>query len=657
MKVNAMFGLLAALPAVAVGAPVPDRITTHKFDNCARDRFICVSADSAGARLAHSWLVATEEGITSKHPQALSASDQIRKVFDIPLPECEGATLCILHGGGSPANPMRIQLNDHTILHDDKHLTADDCGWEYEPLSPEFIRKGPITLVFSGAGEISLDTRSPNQGSAVSYDGGHSWHPAPGEYIVRLRILGYPPEGTLTSEVLDTALGMDSTKMVGPWPRYERAVITAESDTPRGTEISFQWRAGGTRRFHPETWTPWQDGTQLKLAGARYVQWRAILRTGSGARTPLLKSVSLSLLEKQAPAPVEVSDLQVKRYDVPENAPDSYDFTYEGPTPRIRYLADKYKLASVLPAQGTDLAKTNAIRSWCSHQWNNGWDDGKYSYIPPWDALVLLDMKPSNLCLGMCTHYSTVYVQATTALGYISKHVILDRHCVAETYLNDLGKWAIHDTGPGPGPTGFPVSVYFEANGVPLDALEMHRLFLASGTARAIPQKGDGEPKDCLATVTGPVLERVAEKLNLYKRFGVPLRNNHLSVPEPAEEEHGCDYYHYNGYLWWTDNPDNPLQSVSHFSLLSNRPADFHPTMNRTWVDLEQKEKRLLAVTLTGNTPNFRQYETAVDNGEWKTSGDSFAWPLHSGTNTLAARAVNAFGIPGKPSVVEIVAP
>lgn len=623
----------------------PVRITTDKFDNCARDRFVYIGASCTGARLAHSWLVATEEGITAKHPQTLSGSTQIKKIFNIPLPQCEGAMLCIFHGGGSSNSPMRIQFNDQTILHDANHITAAGRGWEYEPVAPELIRKGTNTLVFSGAGTLMLDTRNPNMGSAVSYDAGHSWHQAAGEYIVRLRISGYPAEGLLTSEALDTALGVDPKRVIGPWPQFERAVISADTDAPQGTEIAFQWRVGTTRCFSPAKWTPWQEGVEVKLAGARYMQWRAILRTKDGTKTPLLKSISLSLFPKVDAVPSETSDLRVTRYDMPENAPDSYEFVYEGATPRILYLGEKYKLASIPPAEGTDLDRTSAIRYWCSHQWDKGWDWGKYQYIPPWDALILMDMAPSNLCLGMCTHYSTLYVQASVALGYVSRHVILDYHCIAETYLNDLGKWVIQDVGPGAGPKGYPIGVHYEAKGISLNSIEMHQLFLSAGSVQAVPDKADGEPT--------PYTKE--KNLWLYSRFGIPLRNNHLSVPEPAEEEHGQDHYHYNGYLWWTDNPDNPEQTVSHFSLLSNRPADFYPRINQTWIDLERKESRLLGVALSGNTPNFKQYEVRLDNGAWKKSESSFTWPLRTGTNTLAARSVNAFGIFGQPAVVEVL--
>ena len=47
--------------------------------------------------------------------------------------------------------------------------------------------------------------------------------------------------------------------------------------------------------------------------------------------------------------------------------------------------------------------------------------------------------------------------------------------------------------------------------------------------------------------------------MRLFVRFGIPLRNNHLSQPEPAEIEHGAAQYYWDGYLWWTDSVADPL--------------------------------------------------------------------------------------------------
>lgn len=53
-------------------------------------------------------------------------------------------------------------------------------------------------------------------------------------------------------------------------------------------------------------------------------------------------------------------------------------------------------------------------------------------------------------------------------------------------------------------------------------------------------------------------------------------------------------------------------------------------------------------------TPNLKAYLVKIDDGEWKESGDSFTWGLHSGRNTLQARTVNAFGIEGIVSAVAV---
>ena len=53
-------------------------------------------------------------------------------------------------------------------------------------------------------------------------------------------------------------------------------------------------------------------------------------------------------------------------------------------------------------------------------------------------------------------------------------------------------------------------------------------------------------------------------------------------------------------------------------------------------------------------TPNFRTYEVQIDCGPWKPAGTSFLWPVHSGSNRLAARTVNRFGVTGPVSTADV---
>src|ERR1019366_6728305 len=112
--------------------------------------------------------------------------------------------------------------------------------------------------------------------------------------------------------------------------------------------------------------------------------------TTNAERSPLLKEVTVRLVSAAGEHVAAAPEFRVVRYDRPAAVESSYPFEYEADTPRIRYLRDKYALASVGPRNGTDLEQTTALRYWVSRRWDKGWDAGKYQYIPPWDALTLL---------------------------------------------------------------------------------------------------------------------------------------------------------------------------------------------------------------------------------------------------------------------------
>jgi len=60
-----------------------------------------------------------------------------------------------------------------------------------------------------------------------------------------------------------------------------------------------------------------------------------------------------------------------------------------------------------------------------------------------------------------------------------------------------------------------------------------------------------------------------------------------------------------------------------------------------------------LQVELQTLTPNFKRFETRLNEGEWQPAEASFPWPLRPGTNRLAARTLNHFGITGPVSAAE----
>ena len=84
----------------------------------------------------------------------------------------------------------------------------------------------------------------------------------------------------------------------------------------------------------------------------------------------------------------------------------------------------------------------------------------------------------------------------------------------------------------------------YERAGVPINALEMHRSAAANSA----------EDIDIIPPPPIPVDRMRQMFVDLYLRFGIPLRNDHLYRSEPQELEQGMDQYHWDGHLWWTDS-------------------------------------------------------------------------------------------------------
>ncbi len=367
------------------------------------------------------------------------------------------------------------------------------------------------------------------------------------------------------------------------------------------------------------------------------MQWRAFLSSGDPAVTPLLKSVTIEASGRA----VGENRGRIEVISAPENdlAVSSYPFDYADPHhPRMRHLREKYRLEEVVAPGQTEMERFALLRQWVRRQWE-GWNDNEYNYCPQWDALEILELAPQNLALGMCTHYAAVFSQCAGSLGYHARPVIVDHHCLAEIWSDEHGKWILQDPGLLP---GHEVAFQYEEAGVPINALEMHRLGAA------------GRMEDLEFVPPPPVPDERLRTMfaQLYQRFGMPLRNDHLYRPEPQELEQGMDQYHWDGHLWWTDSLD---PRYPEYSLQTNRPEDFYWDLNRTRIDLQDTETAAaLTVRLSGPIPHLDRFEVSVDQGEWEERASSFEWELRPGRNRLRARAVNTMGLRGPENRVEL---
>lgn len=107
-------------------------------------------------------------------------------------------------------------------------------------------------------------------------------------------VTAFVAEGTLTSSVLDR--GADAHL------ENDFLELDWDADTPVGTEVRFQVRGGED----PGALGPWSD--DIVLPGAlgeglgRYIQYKAILSTSDGTKSPVLKEVGFAAPVSAAPA-------------------------------------------------------------------------------------------------------------------------------------------------------------------------------------------------------------------------------------------------------------------------------------------------------------------------------------------------------------------
>ncbi|HKY33728.1 MAG TPA: hypothetical protein VJV23_14455 [Candidatus Polarisedimenticolia bacterium] len=162
---------------------------------------------------------------------------------------------------------------------------------------------GRVVLV-DGAGEATDYVRVSSQQVTALLAGGDGGVIAAGSNLGQVVSIspGVPLEGTVTSTVHDA--GFTST-----W-----GAISWKADLPRGTSIALRARTGNTEQ--PDgTWSDWsQDyteasGTTIDRPRARYVQWKAILRSGGSGQSPSLKDIQVHYLQDNLPPEVASVDV------------------------------------------------------------------------------------------------------------------------------------------------------------------------------------------------------------------------------------------------------------------------------------------------------------------------------------------------------------
>ena len=100
----------------------------------------------------------------------------------------------------------------------------------------------------------------------------------------------YPASGVFTSRVFE-ANG-----------RSNWETLTAETEEPTGTDITFETRSGNTEAaLQTATWRPVADDGTIASPNGKYIQYRATLTTTAASATPVLERVEITFDDVQGP--------------------------------------------------------------------------------------------------------------------------------------------------------------------------------------------------------------------------------------------------------------------------------------------------------------------------------------------------------------------
>ena len=616
-------------------------------------------------------------------PFAVNAATQIKKVLVVERPEAVEAVLYVRPGKAE-------MLFNGTVV----KRSGDSRFWK---VPPELVKKGENTVVLRCEGDAGADIKLLSRKQILenapelknvpprsfqSTDGGKTWQPLDGELTIRLHLTQHPAQGSFASRVIDLGAGMDQDNDPAPLATFPIAIqslsLSAEADLPKGTSVELLARGGSTPVYEKAQWTDWQAPAALAGKAHRFIQWKAVLKTGEARFTPVLKKVTVEA-QLVPPPPTAAGRgpwaerVTVKAFHNERILYTSMPFAYEDPAhPRMKDLREKYKLDEVVKAGKTQLEKQTLLRNWVGKQWKFTAPDGHY---PAWDAEEILTRK-----VGICCQYAMVYIQCCISMGWQARYVcgyheglggsMGTAHEVTEVWNDEHAKWVFMD--PTPAANEYAAD---PNTGVPLSMLELHDRMIANyyGDKPASwenrPRDGKWSSKIALVRGLDGNMQIHTESDPLPKAKGkedqtwwpswtkwrmncyVP-RNDWFAHPTPLPRLQGWNNWDWTGFWQWNDRQTS---RDLRYSLFTSRRSDVGWTINQVrFAAALGGAPGDVAVQMGTQTPFFQTFLVNVDGAGWKPAGADFSWKLKPGKNRLEMRVKNTSGVEGPVSFLEL---
>ena len=450
---------------------------------------VVFDASRGTIRLAKSVLVADETGATD-YTQTLTLTDRVwaKKTFDLAAAEAESAQLLFF---GTAAE---VTVNGERLA---KPERLPSTGWFHVAVSPRLLKAGANEVILKGPGQVLIEPAGKPGRSGRSIDGGQTWSAADaggkghatGEYVVRLRLGRFARTGWAESAVVDLWTAADGIGRPGKLTGIKALDVGKQ---PEGTTLRPLVRLGPTPT-PGHRWTAWaaldRDYTpSADAAGFRWAQLRFELATTRPLAGPELGKFQLDFDVTPEPERGRNGAARPGRADDRPRRPAGL-----GPVRLPGTVGPAGGPAGAAQARRGDRRRARPRWSssiscgyWVRNQWHTAWGSNPAAWMPPWDALIILESKDQPDCLTMCTHYAAVFTQCCLALGWNARHCILDHHCIGRgvrqpvPQVGDDGRRQLHASGPTCG-------LHFERGGVPLSALRTAPGRMRSGKTADLP--------------------------------------------------------------------------------------------------------------------------------------------------------------------------
>ena len=603
----------------------------------------------------------------------ITGNTRIKKVLHVAHHQAMEARLCAPTGVAIEVNGQAIDVS-HRAPFPSVPVSLLKDGDNEVVL---FCRDGARQRIKYAAPEEILRTAPQREDrprrSFTSSDGGKSWEPLRGEYLVRLHLVQYVPQGRFISPVID--LGPEHPQPVaeGDCPllapvSIESAALRVDAATPDGTRVELAVRTGRSPVYEAASWSDWQPAAAAVSTGCRFLQWKAVLASGDPLRTPLLRSVAVEAKVRRQPTPAWAGTLKTVAFHNEPIRYTSLPFEYEDPLhPRMVALRRKYKLDDLVAGSASETEQLVRLRDWVSRQWK--YQPPAVNY-PAWDADEILRRK-----YGFCVQYAVVLMQTAISLGHQARFVFGDNpggpdevgHEVTEIWSNEHRKWIFLDGN---------VSLHYidPKTKAPLSMLEVHDL-LEKTYYQGRPATLANRPQErqlsravaiCFGRSMTPGSVPAGSLAALEARveggrYSVPTRwllinylprNNFYAHPDPQPPVQGAAEWNWPEYWCWEDAATPQRWLFRHFT---SRRNDLDWSINQVCFAATVSDRPgVLTIQMGTVTPYFENFLVKPDTREWQPSSREFRWELHPGRNRLEMRVRNTAGILGPVSFLEV---